>query len=57
LHALRGGTKGGQGVRVLADTHGVSKGMISIYFAHAAHALFTALSADEEKRLKWPTAA
>jgi DDE superfamily endonuclease len=57
LHALRGGTKGGQGVRMLADTHGVSKSMISIYFAHAAHALFTALSADEEMRVKWPTAA
>jgi hypothetical protein len=43
LHALRGETKVGQGVRMLADTHGVSKGMISIYISHAAHALFTTL--------------
>jgi hypothetical protein len=31
--------------------------MISNYFAHAANALFTALSANEEMRVKWPTAA
>jgi hypothetical protein len=31
--------------------------MISVYFAYAAHPLFTALSADEEMRVKWPTAA
>jgi hypothetical protein len=55
LHALRGGTKGGQGVRMLADTHGVSNGMISIYFAHATHALFTTLPPEEEMRVKWPT--
>jgi hypothetical protein len=42
---------------MLSHTHGVSQGMISIYFAHASHALFTALSADEEMRVKWPTAA
>jgi hypothetical protein len=48
LHALHGGTKGGQGFRMLADTHGVSKGMISIYFEHAAHTLFTAFSAYDE---------
>jgi hypothetical protein len=57
VHALRGGTKVGQGVRMLADTHGVSKGMISIYVSHAAHALFTTLSADEEIQVKLTTAA